>query len=218
MFEAITQIDLNILRFIHDSLHFPVLNEIMWFITHLAEPFIAPIYPVIFLAIGIVIYCRRRKANTLDESWRDKFDFAKLGLMMGVALLFGLIVCNLTLKPLIARPRPYTLDGYADLLMVELQSEKSFPSGHSVAVFEMAFAVAYATKGHGKKWGIIAYVLAVLVAYSRLYVGVHYPSDVICGAVIGTVCGILGVLLVKWIYKKFIDKHIYKPVQKVEEE
>lgn len=213
MIQTITEIDLAILRFIHDHLHFPVLNEIMWFITHLAEPFIAPIYPVIFIIIGTAIYLKRRRAGTLDESFRGKFDFARLGWMMGVALLFGLIICNLTLKPLIARPRPYTVEGYDFLLMIESQSEKSFPSGHSVAVFEIAFAVAFATRGKGKKWGVIAYIFAVLVAYSRLYVGVHYPSDVICGALIGTICGVLGCLLVDAIYKKFVEKNIYKKKQ-----
>ena len=213
MIEAITKFDLGILKFIYDNLRFPVLNEIMWFITHLAEPFIAPIYPVIFILIGTAIYLKRRRAGTLDESFRPKFDFARLGWMMGVALLFGLIVCNLTLKPLIARPRPYTVEGYEFLLMIEEQSEKSFPSGHSVAVFEIAFAVAFATRGRGKKWGIIAYICAVLIAYSRLYVGVHYPTDVLAGAVIGTVCGILGCLVVDKIYRKFIEKRIYKPKQ-----
>ena len=213
MIEAITNFDLGVLKFIYDHLRFPGLNEIMWFITHLAEPFIAPIYPLIFVIIGTVIYMRRRRAGTLDESFRPKFDFARLGWMMGVALLLGLIVCNLTLKPLIARPRPYTVEGYNFLLMIEEQSEKSFPSGHSVAAFEIAFAVAFATRGRGKKWGIIAYICAVLIAYSRLYVGVHYPSDVICGAIIGTICGILGCLIVNAIYKKYIEKIIYKPKQ-----
>lgn len=211
MITSITAFDLNVLRFINEKLHFPVLNEIMWFITHLAEPFIAPIYPLIFVIIGAVVYYKRKKANALDESWRDKFDFAKLGWMMGVALLLGLIVCNLTLKPLIARPRPYTVEGYEFLRMVELQSEKSFPSGHSVAVFEMAFAVAYYCKKKGRGvWGVVAYIMACLIAYSRLYVGVHYPTDVIAGAIIGTICGIFGVIIVSAVYKKFVEPRIYK--------
>ncbi len=213
MIETITNIDLGILKFIHDYLHFPVLNEIMWFITHLAASYIAPIYPVVLILIGTAIYMKRRRAGTLDESFRPKFDFARLGWMMGVALLFGLIICNFTLKPLIARPRPYTVEGFEYLRMYEIESEKSFPSGHSVAAFEIAFSVAFATRGRGKKWGIIAYVCAVLIAYSRLYVGVHYPTDVLAGAVIGTVCGILGCLAVDKVYKKFIEKRIYKPKQ-----
>ena len=210
MIEAITNIDLSILRFIHDSLHFPVLNEIMWFITHLAEPFMCPIYPLVFIAVGLFIYYKRHKENRLDYSWRDKFDFAKLGFMMGVALILGLIVCNLTLKPLIARTRPYELEGFADLIMIERQSEKSFPSGHSVAVFEMAFAAAYyCVKKNRKGWAVFAYAMAALVAYSRLYVGVHYPSDVVAGAAIGTICGIIAVCIVNAVYKKFVDPKIY---------
>ncbi|MBR6917338.1 MAG: phosphatase PAP2 family protein [Clostridia bacterium] len=212
MITAITSLDLNILRFIHDHLHFPVLNEFMCFITHLADPIVAPIYPVIFLCIGFFIWFKRKKAGTLGEIGEGKkFDFVRLGMLVAVALIFGLIVCNLTLKPLIARDRPYTVAGFEDLIMIELQSEKSFPSGHSVAVFEMAFAVAYATRDKGRrKWGVIAYICAVTIAYSRLYVGVHYPSDVICGALIGTVCGILAVIVVTKVYSKFIEPRLYK--------
>lgn len=211
-FEMITGVDLSILRYIHDNLRFPVLNELMWFFTHLAEPFMCPIYPLIFIIIGLAVYYKRFKAGTLDERWRDKFDFAKLGLLMGVALIFGLIVCNFTLKPLIARIRPYEVEGFADLLMIERQGEKSFPSGHSVAVFEMAFAASwYCVKKDRAKWSILAYALAVVIAYSRIYVGVHYPTDVLAGALIGTLCGALAVYVVNLIYKKWIDPKIYPP-------
>ena len=124
-------------------------------------------------------------------------------------LIFIIIVCNLVLKNIIARPRPYTWDGYASILMIEQQSDKSFPSGHTVALFEMALCVAYSTKGRGKKWGIIAYVFAFVIAFSRLYVGVHYPTDVIGGIIIGTIDGILAILIVNFVYRKFIDKKIY---------
>ena len=141
MIESITSWDLSVLVYIKDHLRTPILNVIMWIITHLAEPFICPIYPVVFILIGSIIYYKRHKADRLGEEFRPKFDFAKMGWMMGVALLLGLLVCNLTLKPLIARDRPYL---FVDkLLIIEEQGEKSFPSGHSVAVFEMAFTVAY---------------------------------------------------------------------------
>ena len=222
MVESITNFDMKVLYFIHDKLHPMFGNFILGFmkiITHMADSKVCPIYPVIFLAIGIAVYIRRNKANALDEAWRPKFDFAKMGLMMGVALLIGLIICNLTLKPLIFRVRPYAnelfMPNCANILMIEKQSDASFPSGHTVAVFEMAFAVTYyCAKKKRAYWGIVAYVLAVLIAFSRLYVGVHYPSDVIAGAVIGTVSGILSVIIVNAIYKKFIDDKIYKPVAK----
>lgn len=213
--DSVTQFDLGVLTWIKNTLRgdgnsfFDVFFKI---ITHFAEPAVCPIYPLVFIFIGTAIYLKRKSNNTLDERWRPKFDFAKMGWMMGVALLLGLVVCNFTLKPLIARPRPYTWEGYEALRMIELQSEKSFPSGHSVAVFEMALAVAYSTRKHGKIWGVIAYLYAILIAFSRLYVGVHYPTDIIGGAIVGTVCGILAVVIVKAIYKKFVDPKIYKPI------
>ena len=211
MIAWITQLDLNILVFIKDNMRSPFLDAIMKFITHLADPKVCPVYPLIFIIIGTIIYVRRGKAGTLDESFRPKFDFAKMGWMLGAALIIGLIVCNLVLKNLIARPRPYTCDGYASLLMIEEQSDKSFPSGHTVALFEMAICVAYSTMRRSRLWGVLAYLYAFVIAYSRLYVGVHYPSDVIAGIVIGTVDGILAILLVNWIYRKFFDKKLYKP-------
>ena len=208
--DALTQSDLNVLVFIKDHIRVPFLDGIMKVITHLGDAKVCPIYPLIFIIIGMIIYFKRNKAGALDESFRSKFDFAKMGWMMGIALIIGLIVCNLVLKNIIARPRPYTWAGYENLLMIEVQSDKSFPSGHTVAVFEMALCVASATWKRAKAWGIAAYVCAVVIAFSRLYVGVHYPTDVIGGIVIGTVDGILAIVIVNAVYRKFIDKKIYK--------
>ncbi len=207
MIESITKWDLSVLVYIRDHLRCSFLDPIMWVITHLAEPFMCPIYPVIFILIGSIIYYKRHKSGRLGEEFRPKFDFAKMGWMMGVALLLGLLVCNITIKPLIARDRPYLFE---ELRIIEEQSDKSFPSGHTVAVFEMAFAVSYyCIKKKKKVWALVAYALALLIAYSRLYVGVHYPTDVFAGMIIGTVCGILGVVIVNAVYKKFFDKKIY---------
>ncbi len=216
MIEAITTFDLKVLSFIHDRLH-PALGgffmAIMKVITHMADSKVCPIYPIIFLAIGIGIYLRRKKENALDDSWRHKFDFAKLGLMMGVALLIGLVICNLILKNAWGRIRPYDVEGYEWLRMIELQSDKSFPSGHTTAVFEMALVITYyCTKKKCAYWGVVAYVMAFIIAFSRLYVGVHYPSDILAGMITGTVSGILAILVVNFIYKKFIDDKIYTPI------
>lgn len=113
-----------------------------------------------------------------------------------IALAIGALITNLALKNLVARTRPYeVIEGLT--LLVGKQSDFSFPSGHSCASF--AAATAYykmAQKGH-QKWGVLALVLAGFIAFSRLYVGVHYPTDVIAGIVIGVLSGIMAWMLMK---------------------
>ncbi len=212
MIEAITQLDVRILTFVRDNLRFSFGDAFFKVITHMADPIVAPVYPIILIIIGSLIYWNRHKKGLRVLDPGDRFDFARLGWTMGVALLIGLVICNFTLKPLIARVRPYELEVFKGVLpelrIIELQSEKSFPSGHSVAVFEMALVVSwYCKRMHRGVWGFVAYAAAILIAFSRIYVGVHYPSDVLGGFVIGTVCGILAILIVNAIYKKLESKY-----------
>ena len=123
--------------------------------------------------------------------------FRKIGLSMGISLLIGLLVCNVTLKPLVGRIRPY------DYQMIHFQREItllvdglhdfSFPSGHTIASFEAATALLLGNK----KLGIPAMILAVLIAFSRLYLYVHYPTDVLTSIVLGIGIAILGTFLAK---------------------
>lgn len=115
----------------------------------------------------------------------------KTGLMMAVALILGLIVCNITIKPLVARIRPYDVKGIAPYLC-EIQKDFSFPSGHTTASFEGATVILL----RHRKWGIAACVLASLIAFSRMYLYVHYPTDILVGLVLGVLFGVLGVLIV----------------------
>ncbi len=111
----------------------------------------------------------------------------RAGVAMGIALVLGLIFCNGTLKPLVARVRPYDVKGIMPYL-IEVQHDFSFPSGHTTASFEGAAVVFL----YNKKWGIAALVLAALIAFSRMYLYVHYPSDILAGVVLGVLFAYIG--------------------------
>jgi undecaprenyl-diphosphatase len=110
----------------------------------------------------------------------------RAGLLCALALLLSLILCNLLLKNLVARPRPYETLPWLRPLVPPLP-DFSFPSGHACA--SCAAAAALAWSGLSKKWAIPAFALALLISFSRLYVGVHYPSDVLGGLLLGLLCG-----------------------------
>ena len=111
----------------------------------------------------------------------------KYGLLALVALGLTYLLNNLLIKNLVDRTRPYeTFDKVR--LLIEKQDDASFPSGHSASSFAVAMSIYLYFP---KKYGIPALLLAVLMVLSRLYVGVHYPSDVLCGAVIGSLMAYL---------------------------
>ena len=125
--------------------------------------------------------------------------YRKVGLSMGFALILGLLVCNVTLKPLCQRIRPYDYQmQYFQkeiVLLIEAQHDFSFPSGHTIASFEACTALMI----RNKKLGIPATILAVLIAFSRMYLYVHYPTDVIFSVFAGILFGIIGNLIAKKI-------------------
>lgn len=110
--------------------------------------------------------------------------YRKAGITMGLALVFCLLIGNLTLKPLIARPRPYSYFPEMTLLVAPL-ADFSFPSGHTFSGFASATALFL----YHKKFGVVAYSLATIIAFTRLYLYVHFPSDILAGIVLGVVCG-----------------------------
>lgn len=118
--------------------------------------------------------------------------YRKVGLGMGFALILGVLVCNVTLKPLVARPRPNDFQWerfeVEIPLLIEAMHDYSFPSGHTIASFEAATVLLR----HSKKMGIPAMILAVAIAFSRLYLYVHYPTDVIFSVFAGILFAFLG--------------------------
>ena len=112
----------------------------------------------------------------------------KSGFILAVALIVDLILCNGILKPLIARIRPFDVNTVIQLIVAK-PHDYSFPSGHTAASFTAVMALYLA--GEKKLWKI-ALTLAVLIAFSRLYLYVHYPTDVLGGIVTGVIAGYLG--------------------------
>ena len=110
--------------------------------------------------------------------------YRKAGLAMALALIFCLIIGNMTLKPLIARPRPYSYFPEMQLLIPPLE-DFSFPSGHTFASFASATALFL----FHRKEGIAACILAAVIAFSRMYFYVHFPTDILAGIILGIASG-----------------------------
>ena len=125
----------------------------------------------------------------------------KMGVQAAISLILTVIVCNVILKPWIMRCRPCWLEPDV-LLLVKSPHDYSFPSGHSNA----SFAVATAILTRNKKLGIPAIILAAAIAVSRLYVFVHWPTDVLVGTITGICGGIVSFYIVNFIYKKIEAK------------
>lgn len=170
--------ELGILDFIQNTFRCAFLDVFFPIVTKFGDG------GIFWIAVSILFLCFKKTRRT--------------GLMMGMALTLGLLVGNLTLKPLVARIRPYDLNPAIELLVPAL-SDYSFPSGHTLACFECATVLMI----RDRRIGIPALVLGILVALSRLYLYVHYPTDVLCGLVLGVLFGFLGVRLIQLILKKF---------------
>lgn len=125
----------------------------------------------------------------------------RFGTAMLIGLAVGALVVNIWLKVVIARPRPYADENgffYALWLMMgsHIESDFSFPSGHTNAAFASMVPVFLLGR---KSWSWLALVFGVLMGISRIYLVVHYPSDVLGGMITGTIAGIIGVLLTRLI-------------------
>ena len=183
------------LSFFAENFDLPILD---WIAQHLWCPFLDAVMPVVTkLGNGGIFWIAVSVVLMLIPKYR------KAGFSMGAALLMGLLLCNLTLKPLVARIRPYDYQlehfGKVIPLLISTPPDFSFPSGHTIASFEAATALLL----HNKKLGIPAMVLAALVAFSRLYLYVHYPTDVIASILLGVGLAFLGTWLVKKGYGIF---------------
>ncbi len=136
---------------------------------------------LIFLSICLMFFQKTRRFGT--------------AMLLGLGI--GALCTNLFIKVVIARPRPYTDEsGFFyplwQLMGAHTESDKSFPSGHTTAAFAATVPVFLLGK---KRWSWTALIFAVLMGVSRIYLVVHYPSDVLGGLIVGTIAGVIGTLI-----------------------
>ena len=183
--DFIQNIDVAILNWIHEVFSCAFLDFVMPIITALGNK------GLFMIAVAVVMVCFKKTR--------------KAGITMGIALVLGLALGNGLLKNMFGRVRPYELEGalVTDLL-IKKPHDYSFPSGHTLASFEFAsvMAICYKCLPGKKVTAIASVVLGVLIAFSRLYLYVHFPSDVLGGAILGTIFGIIGVWVVNAVEKK----------------
>ena len=178
MLETLLNLDGGFLLFLQESVRNPILDNIMIFITSLGN--------------GGMIWIAATIALLIPKKTR------KAGVVSAVALLGSLIINNNIVKNIVQRPRPFVT--FTDLqIIIPTPSEFSFPSGHTSSSFAAA-AVFY--RHLPKKIGLPSVILAGLIGFSRLYVGVHYPTDVIAGVIMGILLSYLAEYLVNLFVKK----------------
>ena len=177
----ITNIDFKILDAIQTITN-PVLDVFFSVVTHLGDAGV--------LWIVIAVLCLLFKKTR------------KCGIMLSCALILGTLIGNVALKNIIARPRPFIQNpDMQNLLIISAPHGYSCPSGHTLASFESAFVIFL----NNKKWGIVSLVMAALIAFSRMYLYVHFFTDIFFGAVLGVVLASLVYYLTSKIERKIKD-------------
>lgn len=162
--KGLLQFDFSVLDYIAEHFRCNVLDTVMPLITQLGN------LGSFWILLALLLLCFPQ-------------DRAR-GVQLLLALVLSVLVCNLLLKNLVARIRPYDINTAVQLLIASPQ-DFSFPSGHTSASFA-AVMVLFRTNWQGR-W--IALAVAILIAFSRLYLYVHFPTDVLGGAAVGTVMG-----------------------------
>ena len=173
------ELELAVLDWIQSHLRCGFLDGLMAFASGLSNH--GEVW--ILLAAGLLLLRRQRKH----------------GLSTAFALTLDLIACNILLKPLIGRIRPFAFRPDL-LLLVSPPEDASFPSGHTAA----AFAAVFALKTSGSPLWRPALALALVTAFSRLYLYVHWPTDILGGVLLGLAVGWAGARLAEALLRKAV--------------
>ena len=170
------------------NLHNNVLTVIFNIYTHLGDTEFA--IPMLLLGLVLCLFKKTRK----------------VGLTLFLAVVIGTLFTNVCLKNICGRARPYvSLGGNSEFINwyneagANIESDNSFPSGHTTCAFEIATALFLTVNNKKVKW--IFPVYAILIGASRLYLMVHYPTDVLAGVIVGICSGIIAYFITKAILK-----------------
>lgn len=174
----LNQIESEFLVWIQENLRFDWLNDIFVFITHFGDGGLFWILVSVFLLL--------RKSTR------------KAGITSSVSIALGALCTNVCLKNLVQRTRPYVVNENLNVL-IDFPSDYSFPSGHTCASFAVATVIFCLLP---RKYGVPAIIFASLIAISRMYVGVHYFTDILGGLIVGVSAALLAIYIVKKVEKK----------------
>ena len=167
--------DFAILDFIQ-NLRCPVADRIFAFITHLGDA------GLVWIALGIIMLFFKK--------------YRKCGVIVLLSLALCAVLTSGVIKPLVGRLRPFQIKGIVPAIAPP--GGFSFPSGHTSSSFTAATAIFLCHK----REGAAAYALAALIAFSRLYFYVHFPTDVLAGGMLGIVCAV--------VINKIINRYLKK--------
>lgn len=152
--------DASVLEWIQNTMHNAFTDAVLPLITHLGDA------GVLWISAAVILLCFKKTRRT--------------GWLVLLSMLFTYLTGEILLKNLIARPRPCHLFPEVPLLISRPDSF-SFPSGHTASSFTAAVML---TLRHKKAWPTL--LLAALIAFSRVFLFVHYPTDILAGALLGT--------------------------------
>lgn len=180
--QGLVNFELGILNGIQHIFSSEIGNAFWTFITHLGD---AGFIWIIF-TICLIIYPKTRK----------------IGIICAISLILSFIFTNLILKNLFERVRPFN---YEDVrLLIQMPKDYSFPSGHTSVSFAFAFVAIKERLRIGKiNLYIPATILAILIAFSRLYLFVHFPTDILGGVLVGFICSVLAIKVWKIVSEKW---------------
>ena len=183
-YQAILNWDAGILLWIQEFIRNDFLTPVMKAITMSVDG------GIFWIVLSVILICIPKTRKT--------------GMCSALALVFSVIICNVLLKNLFGRIRPYeVIDGLN--LLVKAADDPSFPSGHTSASFAASVAMLLSSNKKSKPYAIAAVVYAFIVGFTRLYVGIHYPTDVICAAIIASAFAVPATYLGKMLYDKLAE-------------